>query len=74
MRVEDETNLISEYEDIINLPHHQSRKRPHMAQSDRAAQFAPFAALTGYGDAIKETARINEEQVEERNGYSFEGI
>ena len=62
------------YDDILYLPHHQSTERPHMSLHDRAAQFAPFAALTGYGDAIKETARINEEQVEERNGYSFEGI
>lgn len=56
---------IGEYEDIIDLPHYQSRKHPHMAQSDRAAQFAPFAALTGYDDAIKETARINEEKMKE---------
>lgn len=46
-----------EYADIIELPHHVSPRRPHMPVSDRAAQFAPFAALTGYGDVIKETAR-----------------
>ena len=45
------------YEDIIHLPHHVSSSHPHMPVSDRAAQFAPFAALTGYGDVIKETAR-----------------
>lgn len=45
------------YEDIIHLPHHVSSVHPHMPVSDRAAQFAPFAALTGYGDIIKETAR-----------------
>ena len=45
------------YEDIIHLPHHVSSTHPHMPVSDRAAQFAPFAALTGYGDVIKETAR-----------------
>ena len=45
------------YEDIIGLPHHVSQRHPHMPVSDRAAQFAPFAALTGYGDVIKETAR-----------------
>jgi len=43
------------YEDIINLPHHVSPTRPQMPISDRAAQFAPFAALTGYDSAIKET-------------------
>lgn len=45
------------YEDILYLPHKQSDTRPHMPLSDRAAQFAPFAALTGYGDAIRETVR-----------------
>lgn len=46
------------YEDIINLPHHVSKKHPQMPIESRAAQFAPFAALTGYGDAIKETERF----------------
>ncbi len=45
---------ITRYEDIINLPHHVSKKHPHMSRKERAAQFAPFAALTGYTDAIKE--------------------
>ena len=48
---------MGKYDDIINLPHHQSAKRPHMSVHDRAAQFAPFAALTGDGDAIDETRR-----------------
>lgn len=48
------------YDDIINLPHHRSKTHPHMALIDRAAQFAPFAALTGYGDAIDETARLTD--------------
>ena len=52
-----------QYEDIIHLPHHISSKRPHMPMSDRAAQFSPFAALTGYGDAIHETARITDEKI-----------
>ena len=52
------------YESIINLPHHQSRTRPHMAVADRAAQFAPFAALSGHGEAIRETARRTEERRE----------
>ena len=52
------------YEDIVNLPHHVSRNRPQMPLRDRAAQFAPFAALTGYGEAIDETARWTEERRE----------
>ena len=51
------------YDDIINLPHHQSKERPHMSLHDRAAQFAPFAALTGHEDAIKETARLTENEL-----------
>ncbi len=52
------------YEDIINLPHHVSTKRPQMPMSDRAAQFSPFAALTGYEDAVEETARLTDEKIE----------
>ena len=52
------------YDDIINIPHHVSKKRPHMPVEDRAAQFAPFAALTGYGEAVKETARRTERRME----------
>ncbi len=48
--------MTDQYEDIINLPHHVSKKHPHMSMEDRAAQFAPFAALTGHGDAIRKTA------------------
>ena len=51
------------YDDIINLPHHVSTTRPHMTAIDRAAQFSPFAALTGYDAAIKETARLTDERV-----------
>lgn len=51
------------YDDIINLPHHQSRERAHMSLHDRAAQFAPFAALTGHEEAIEETARITDEKI-----------
>ncbi len=50
------------YGDIIHLPHHVSSVHPHMPVSDRAAQFAPFAALTGYGEVIKETARQTDER------------
>ena len=52
------------YDDIIDLPHHVSRKHPQMPLLDRAAQFAPFAALTGHEAAIKETARLTEEEIE----------
>ena len=52
------------YDDIIDLPHHVSDTRPRMSRLDRAAQFSPFAALTGYGAAIKETARLTDERVE----------
>ena len=51
----------NKYDHIINLPHHISSTRPQMAISDRAAQFSPFAALTGYDAAIKETGRLHEE-------------
>lgn len=54
----------TDYEDIIHLPHHVSPVHPHMPVSDRAAQFAPFAALTGYGDVIKETARQTDKKPE----------
>ena len=52
------------YEDIINLPHHESKKHPRMSLEARSAQFAPFAALTGYDEAIKETARQTEKRIE----------
>lgn len=51
---------MGKYDDIIDLPHHQSLTHPQMSLRDRAAQFAPFAALTGYGDAINETARYTD--------------
>lgn len=50
------------YDDIINLPHHVSLTHPRMAHADRAAQFSPFAALTGYSDAIREVERLTEER------------
>ena len=52
------------YKDIINLPHHQSKRRPRMSMIDRAAQFSPFAALTGHNDAIIETARLTDRKIE----------
>lgn len=56
------------YEDIIGLPHYQSKKRPHMPIKDRAAQFSPFAALTGHDEAIKETARLTDKRIELTEG------
>lgn len=52
------------FDDIINLPHHVSRNREHMSILDRAAQFSPFAALTGYEEAIKETSRLTDQRIE----------
>ena len=56
--------MMKEYDEIINLPHHISTTRSHMAIIDRAAQFSPFAALTGYDAAIKETARLTDDRIE----------
>jgi len=53
-----------DYSDIINLPHHVSRNHPRMPMEARAAQFAPFAALTGYDAVIHETARLTDRHVE----------
>ena len=52
------------YEDIIDLPHHVSKRHKPMSMLNRAAQFAPFAALTGYEDAIIDTVRAAEEMME----------
>ena len=52
------------YNDIIELPHHTSPVRDRMSMINRAAQFSPFAALTGYDEAVKETARVTKEKIE----------
>lgn len=52
------------YDDIIDMPHHVSEKHPQMPMIDRAAQFSPFAALTGYDAAIVETARLTDQKRE----------
>ena len=52
------------YDDIINLEHHKSKKHPPMSLYARSAQFAPFAALTGYEDAVRETARETTERID----------
>ena len=57
-------NSIQDYEDILHLPHHVSDTHPHMLVGDRAAQFSPFAALTGYDAAVLETARLTQERAE----------
>ena len=56
-----------DYSDIIDLEHPTSRKHPRMAAEMRAAQFAPFAALTGYDEAIEETAMRQQAEVIERD-------
>lgn len=56
--------MSGKYDDIINLPHPTSAKHPRMPIEDRAAQFSPFQALSGYGEAIQETARITVEKAE----------
>ena len=56
-----------DYRDIIDLPHHTSSKHPRMPEEMRAAQFAPFAALTGYDDVIEETALRRLAEVKERD-------
>ena len=56
------------YDDIINLPHFESKKHPRMSLEARSAQFAPFAALAGYDEAIKEMARLTDEKREIDDG------
>ena len=58
------------YDDIINLPHHVSKRHPQMSMWNRAAQFAPFAALTGYEESIKDTAQENEKMYEDTMGWN----
>ncbi len=53
---------MGKYDDIINMPHHVSKKHPRLSMKQRAAQFAPFAALTGYGDAVQNTVKRSEEK------------
>ena len=57
-------HMKSKYDEIMGRPHHVSKTRPQMPMSDRAAQFAPFAALTGYDAAIKETGRLTDDKIE----------
>ena len=59
----------NEYDDIINLEHPTSKRHPRMSMMQRAAQFAPFAALSGHSDAIDETARRNERNIARKDAY-----
>ena len=56
--------MTHKYDDILHLPHPTSTKHPRMPIGDRAAIFSPFAALTGHGAAIAETARLTEQKIE----------
>ena len=56
--------MSGKYDDIIHLPHPTSPRHPRMSMADRAAQFSPFAALTGYEAAVKETARLTDDREE----------
>lgn len=55
---------MEKYDDIIRLPHHESTRHPRMSALDRAAQFLPFAALTGHAAAVRETARLTDTRIE----------
>lgn len=55
---------MGKYDDIIRLPHHESTRHPRMSALDRAAQFLPFAALTGHAAAVRETARLTDTRIE----------
>ena len=54
---------MNDYSDIIDHPHYESKTRPHMSMYDRAAQFSPFAALTGYEESVEETAKEETERM-----------
>ncbi len=56
--------MSNKYDDILYMKHHVSEKHPQMSMEARAAQFAPFAALTGFEDEVKKTARLNDERIE----------
>ena len=56
--------MSGKYDDILHLPHPTSARHPRMPISERTAMFSPFAALTGHGDAIRETARLTDEKIE----------
>ena len=55
---------MGKYDDIINMPHHVSKKHKQMSLHDRSAQFAPFAALVGYDEMVEETVKITYQKIE----------
>ena len=63
--------MTHDYDDIINLPHYEPKHHPRMSMWNRAAQFAPFAAFTGYEDAIKQSAKENEINYEKKDNDEF---
>ena len=63
---------MDKYDDIIDLPHHVSNKHSQMSLEARSAQFAVFAALTGYGEIINETARLTDKKIEVNNDVKAE--
>ena len=62
---------MNKYDDIIKLPHHVSKRHPQMSIMARSAQFAPFAALSGYDEAVKETARLTDKRIEIDDGLKL---
>ena len=65
--------MSNKYDDIINLPHHVSKKHPQMSLEIRAAQFAPFEALVGHEEAVEETAKLTTERIEHNERlYNFD--
>jgi hypothetical protein len=64
--------MTNDYDDIINLPHYEPKHHPRMSMWNRAAQFAPFAALTGFNAAIKDTAQQNEDNYEAKSNDEAE--
>ena len=60
--------MTGKYDDMLFLPHHVSAGRPHLSPESRAAQFSPFAALTGYDAAVRETARVTDSRQELDDG------
>ena len=63
--------MTHDYDDIINLPHYEPKHHPRMSMWNRAAQFAPFAALAGYEDAIKQSAKEHEINYEKRDNDDY---
>lgn len=74
MNTQRPTKAEREYADIINLPHHVSANHRRMPMQARAAQFAPFAALTSYDAALEKTARSVEESYEKKKESGLENV